>query len=185
MQSINKYIKTYLAKNLDKWQRQANNTCPTDNLLMDYISDSLSPDEMENAEKHISNCKNCLEKISLALKADALFKKDKLAPARQGVVCKAEQIASKNSGFPANRRRKKRNLWFLAAIIAFSLSFIIPKYFLQCLTASILLGIKWIIESENMRTLILVLDSWRKRQNDHDEEILRRINKRNDTNMFK
>lgn len=138
--------------------------CPGDKILADYIAGNLPGQETAEIEGHASGCKDCLWKISNALKADTLYKEGKL-PA----------VPSKNV---IKKPRKNTNLWLIAAIIAFIASFVFKRYFLQCLVATILLGIKWIAESENMRTLILVLDSWRRHERRNDDEIKRRVSDR-------
>ena len=140
------------------------NECPDNKILADYMAGNLSGMDAANIETHASNCKDCLWKISNALKADTLYKEGKLPPASSKNVIK--------------KPGRSKNLWLIAAIIAFIASFIFKRYFLQCLVATILLGIKWIIESENMRTMILVLDSWRRHEHHNDDEINRRISDR-------
>ena len=62
-------------------------------------------------------------------------------------------------------------------IISFALSFIFPKYFLQCLVVTLILGVRWALNSEGGRTLIMVLDSWRQHSHSQDEEISHRLRK--------
>lgn len=153
--------------------------CPNGNMLADYIAGSLS--NKKDMEKHISGCKECLAKISAALKAGALYAEDKIPQAPQSATERTKEIVSRQTKLPPARRGKYRNLWLLATIIAFITSFLFPRYFLQCLVATILLGVKWIMESENMRTLILVLDSWRRHEHNNDEKITRRLRGGNNT----
>ena len=56
----------------------------------------------------------------------------------------------------------KKNLWLFGAIAAFLLSFFVPRYFVQFLVATILLGAKWIFESVNARILIMIYEAWQK-----------------------
>ena len=158
MDKLDKTIKSSLVKSL---QQQAGSNCPSSgDALADYIAGGLSANERQTIEKHASECKDCLWKISTALKADAL----------------------NNNKEAKMRPVKKHNLWLLLTIIAFTSSFLFPRYFLQCLVATILVGIKWITDSENMRTLILVLDSWRKHEHSRDENISERLRDRNSLN---
>ncbi len=156
--------------------------CPNDNILADYAAGGLPRDEINSLERHISGCKACLQKISIALKAEALHKEGGLTgPAPETIQKALKRLGlgntkNTNAGFI---KTKKRQFWFLAAMAAFVLSFVFPKYFLQCLVMTILLGLKWIMESENMRTLILVIDSWRRHQHNQDEEIIKRLTDRN------
>ncbi|OIO78900.1 MAG: hypothetical protein COW11_05880 [Candidatus Omnitrophica bacterium CG12_big_fil_rev_8_21_14_0_65_43_15] len=152
--------------------------CPNDNILADYIAGN--PANKKDIEKHLSDCKACLEKVSSALKIGTLYNENKLPAAEPAITEKTKEMLSKQIR-PVSKHGKNKNLWLAATIIAFITSFIFPRYFLQCLVATILLGIKWIAESENIRTMILVLDSWRKHENSRDDEIAHRLNKRNNT----
>ena len=153
--------------------------CPNDNALADYIAGSAS--NKKDIEKHISGCKACLAKISTALKVSALYKDGKIPQAPRLAIERAKEMLSKQTKLPPIKHGKYKNLWLLATIIAFLISFLFPRYFLQCLVAAILLGIKWIMESENMRTLILVLDSWRRHEHNSNEEIAQRLRDRNNS----
>jgi len=155
-------------------------TCPESGRLADYAAGNMSPAEKEAFEKHIAGCSACLECLSLSAKADSLFKAIRMAPASAGTIAKAEAIAA---GPAKARRNIRRRLWLVAAIVAFAASFVFPRYFLQCLVATILLGVKWIMESENMRTMILVLDSWRRHDSGRNEEISGRLKGRGKINI--
>jgi hypothetical protein len=56
----------------------------------------------------------------------------------------------------------KKNKWLIASITAFALSFAFPPVFLQFLLAAGILGGKWIFDSENARTLIMIYNAWKK-----------------------
>jgi|GEM_PF-625911 len=188
MDKIDKQIKQALGESLNKQKLNVSQACPTDQMLADYISGGLSQQDKACVEKHASGCKACLDKISFALKAETLFEENKFPDVSEPTIEKTikslqlnktpNQETNKLTQGPAKRKNQK-NIWLLATIGAFGLSFVFPRYFLQCLTATIILGIKWIAESENMRTLILVLDSWRKHQHNDDNEISERLTKRN------
>jgi len=152
--------------------------CPNSNMLADYIAGNLA--NKKDMEAHISHCKPCLAKISTALKAGTLYQQEKLPDMPQTIIERTKYMLSKQIK-PQIKHGKIKNMWLLATIIAFVMSFMIPRYFIQCLVATILLGIKWILESENMRTLILVLDSWRKHEHNHDDEIVQKLKDRNST----
>jgi hypothetical protein len=173
MEREDKIIKSHLEGALNDKK-----PCLESERLADYIAGNLSKNALADIEGHIAVCKECLDKISMAAKAGALWKNGQLAPASQTAISKATDItAKKRAG-----KNPKRHIWLLAAMIAFMASFVFPRYFIQCLVATILLGVKWIVESENVRTLILVLDSWRKHQHDYDEEISQRLKERGNIN---
>lgn len=152
--------------------------CPNNNMLADYMAGR--PIGRKDMEKHISGCKSCLARVSSALKTGTLYEESKLPAAEPAITERTKEMLSKQIR-PVPKHGKTRNLWLIAAIMAFIASFAFPRYFLQCLVATILLGIKWIMESENMRTMILVLDSWRKHEHNRDNEINQRLNDRNNT----
>ena len=72
----------------------------------------------------------------------------------------------------------KKNLFLAGAIIFFIISFLLPKYFMQCLVVTLVLGMRWAFESENGRTFIMVLDSWRRHSHDEDDKISKRLKDR-------
>ncbi len=64
-----------------------------------------------------------------------------------------------------NKRRvmlKKEYMFLVMAVISFALSFIFKGYFLQFLAASVVLAIKWIVESKTTRMLITIQEAYKK-----------------------
>ena len=57
---------------------------------------------------------------------------------------------------PFKRQWLWNGLWLMLAILSFSLSFFVPRYFFQCLAAALLFGIKWIVEHRAQKTKILI-----------------------------
>jgi hypothetical protein len=53
----------------------------------------------------------------------------------------------------------------------------VPKYFLQFLAAAIILGIKWIFESDAVKSLIMVLDKRHREREELSEKIKERLPK--------
>ena len=84
------------------------------------------------------------------------------------IIRKAKGIAKMDS----RKKRIQTGLWLAATIAAFTLSFTVPKYFAQFLVAALILGFKWVSESENVRTLIVAMDAKRRHEN-KEEEILK------------
>ena len=56
---------------------------------------------------------------------------------------------------------KRINLYLILAVIAFSLSFVTPRYFVQLLVATLVLGIKWVADSRSTKMLIAIYDAWK------------------------
>jgi hypothetical protein len=57
---------------------------------------------------------------------------------------------------------RKINWYAVGGVASFALSFVFPRYFLQFLVATILLGAKWIIDAKNTRMLVMIYEAWRK-----------------------
>ena len=169
MEDADKKLKALLAQALDRKQPSSGQTCPDSGTLSEYVlGGGLDTERKQRLEAHIADCKACLERVSGALKADTMLKED-LLPAASHYSVKKTTAAM----FP--NRKKTRFVWPLLTAAAFVSSFAFPKYFMQCLAAAVIFALKWVVESENMRTLILVLDSWRRRQHTRDDEIAGRL----------
>lgn len=117
---------------------------PTEAELADFLNNSLSGQEKERLEGHIATCDECLERIVSARESVELFRKN--APLKKGKV----------------PFMKKINLYLVLAIASFILSFTMPRYFIQLLVATLLLGIKWVVDSKSTKMLIMIYEAWKK-----------------------
>lgn len=116
---------------------------PEDTELSDFLSQTLARQENERIEEHIAGCGECLTKIVSAYEAVGLSGGKRAKKRKAGLM-------------------KKMN-WYLAlAAISFSLSFIMPKYFIQLLVATMLFGIKWIVDSKSTKMLVMIYEAWKK-----------------------
>ena len=146
--------------------------CPSEAVLAGYLGNSLK--QKEKVETHISECLYCLEQLNLAHQAQKAFSKGNLPSSGQKIVDKAKKISSLA---PAKSKRKG-SIWLVATLIAFILSFLVPRYFLQFLAAAVILGIKWALESDAAKTLIMILDKRHKdKEEDLPEKVKDRLNK--------
>lgn len=118
-----------------------NRICPSEEILSEYLSGLLSQEDSMDLEKHLVLCNECRSLIAEAYK---IVKKPGLG-----------------SIFVNMLFWFKKNYIFTASLFSLILSFIFPKYFLQFLTASILLGAKWIIDSKTTKTLITIHEAWK------------------------
>jgi hypothetical protein len=117
---------------------------PTERELADFLADKLSKDKRERVEKHLGSCDQCLDAMVAAHEAVAAFNKKKpLKKLRETIM-------------------KKINIYLLLAIISFSLSFITPRFFIQLLVATLLLGIKWVSDSKSTRMLVMIYEAWKR-----------------------
>lgn len=180
MKEIENLIKQYLETGLDKMERTVN--CPSEKVLLDYLEHRLPEDELDPLEEHVCGCGFCLSQINLAYEAENIQKHGKLLHVPPRLIKKITDFLGPDKKIivskMAKRRKMKKSLFLAGAIIFFALSFIIHRYFMQFLFAALILGIKWALESENARTLIMVLDSWRKHSHNDDEEIEQRLKDR-------
>jgi len=117
--------------------------CITDIDLNDYLSGTLSPEKKAEAEGHLASCQGCLEKVVFAYQTVEEFNK------------------TKQKGEKSMKTGWKKNLWLFGAIITFTLSFLVSRYFVQLLVATILMATKWIFDSVNARILIMIYDAWK------------------------
>lgn len=126
--------------------------------LNDYLSGALSRERKKDIEDHLKDCNGCLEKVVFAYQTVEEFNKTK--------------------GVKPMKFLWKRNLWLYAAILAFVLSFFVPRYFVQLLVATILMGTKWIFDSVNARILIMIYEAWKKGGEKEASKILQNFNDR-------
>ena len=151
--------------------------CFSEQVLLDYLGKKLDTQNCEKVEEHISNCTFCLSQLSLAVevkKAGANWTRERV-PSRLVEKVKALVKNDKGKNHKEKMRKIKKNLFLAGAIIFFIISFLLPKYFMQCLVVTLILGMRWAFESERGRTLIMVLDSWRRHSHDEDDEISNRL----------
>ncbi|MCQ9206567.1 MAG: zf-HC2 domain-containing protein [Omnitrophica bacterium] len=118
--------------------------CISEVELNDYLSGAISGKAKSEIETHLADCNTCLEKLVFAYEAVRDFNK------------------TKKEGEKHMKPAWKRNGWLFGAILAFALSFLVHRYFVQLLVATILLGVKWIFDSVNARILIMIYNAWNK-----------------------
>lgn len=123
-----------------------NRICPPEEILSEYLSGHLPPEERDELEKHLVSCDSCR---NLLIDAHDILKKPDI-----------REI------FINTLLWLKKNYWLLGSLLTLITSFLFPEYFLQFLTACILMGAKWIIDSKNTKTLIMINEAW-KRERSH------------------
>lgn len=116
--------------------------CPALEELCDYVKGSLTQKMREEIESHLACCYHCLD-IVVSIHDGATF---------YNKSCK------KRKGFTM----KKEFLFLIMAVLCFLASFVFSRFFLQFLTATIILGIKWIVDSKTNKMLILIYDAWKR-----------------------
>ena len=134
--------------------------CLSEAKLNDYLNNTLQELEKKEVEEHLTGCNTCLDKLVFAYKTAMEFN---------------------DSGRKEVKNMKslwKKNLWLIGSIIAFVLSFVMPRYFIHALVASILMAIKWIFDSVNARILIMIYDAWSKGGEKEASKMLQGLNNR-------
>ena len=119
-------------------------THPTEIELADVLSGFLSACKSRELEGHIASCDECLVKAVGAYEAVRLFENGK---------------RPKKGTF---KFMKKINIYLILAIVSFLLSFLTPRYFIQSLVATLILGIKWAVDSKTTKMLIMIHEAWKK-----------------------
>lgn len=130
--------------------------CLSETEVNDYLCGNIPGDKKKEVENHLTECVACLNSVVFAYKTVEEFNK------------RGEK----------SMRSWKVNIWLVGSIVAFAISFILPRYFIQALVATILLGAKWIFESVNARILIMIYDAWKKGGEEDASKILKSISKR-------
>ncbi len=179
MDRTEEFIKTYLTKKAGMDRGNKTVHCLSEEILLEYIGKKLDADECKFIESHLAQCGFCLSQLSLAFEAQKMNEKKDFPAPPQGFIEKAEELLKPDKNTVDTRMTAKRgfkkNLFLTATIICFILSFLIPRYFMQFLAAALILGLRWVFESESAHTFIMVIDSWRRHSRHDDEEISRRL----------
>jgi hypothetical protein len=110
--------------------------------LADFLENSLDPHERQSCEEHLSSCAECLTKAVSAYEVVWAFKKDRYKNRKVNMM-------------------KKINPYLMLAVMTFALSFFAPRYFLQLLLATLLLGAKWIVDSKSTKMLVMIHEAWK------------------------
>ena len=134
-----------------------NRICPQEELLSEYLSGTLTEEESAKLQNHLLVCSQCRELVSEAYE----------------LLNKPGFFTIKDTIFPWFRKNK----WLTGCAITLIFSFLLPKYFLQFLTASLLMGGKWIIDAKTTKTLIMIHEAWKHDDKDKVNKILSQFKK--------
>ena len=63
--------------------------------------------------------------------------------------------------------------WPILALLSFVLSFVFTRYFVQFLALAVIFSLKWIFDTGSTRTLIMIYQAWRKKDNSSAQRIIR------------
>jgi hypothetical protein len=129
-QVIKKYLKEKAANS--GWERSED--CPSEVLLSDYLQGRLSQREKEEVERHIADCPLCLD-----------------------ILVVAKDVTKENKKHYLKTLKILKYKWPIGAGISLILSFFFPRYFLQFLIITLILGLKWAFEGEGAKNLIIMV----------------------------
>lgn len=145
--------------------------CPSERELWAYLEGTLSGSQEEVVGQHVSGCEACLEALLLAQEVRPGIGFDPKEGVKEELIRKVKTLGGLKGPF-----RKKgpfhKNRWLFWALGFLTLSFFVPRYFLQCLLLAALFGAKWVFDSVTHRTLIVMHETLKKRR-DKEEEMTR------------
>ncbi len=133
---------------------------PTDTELAGFLARSLPKNDRKRIEAHLGACDECLDSALAAYDSVSSFGK---RYRKKGLNI---QIF------------KKINIYLLLTAISFSLSFVMPRFFIQLLVATLLLGIKWVTDSKSARMLIMINEAWKRDGSRGVSETIEKFEKR-------
>jgi hypothetical protein len=146
--------------------------CPTDEDLAGYISGEISSDKRERISAHMGLCQRCLDIVATSLKAlNEQDAEDTPKDAIKKVLSISKKYPRKNT---ARVNIFKKNKYLLIAGVFFILSFVLKKYFMQCLLATGIFGVKWIMDTGSTKALIMIYDAWKTRKDSDDSGRVRK-----------
>jgi hypothetical protein len=167
------------AGNKDR-KRVQDGTCPADSLLADYISNAISErGEKEIIASHVAKCDKCFEKVASCVSALSVLDKAEQVSTGKRLL---RRVLSMPKKYPRARFKDgyiKRNKYLYVAGLFFLLSFIFKPFFLQFLTAALIFGVKWIMDTGSTKALIMIYKTWKQSKTpDSDPDSKDRINRR-------
>ncbi len=148
-------IKKFLRRDYREGALSISKDCIPLERLCEYAEGGLSLNERGAIESHLARCYHCLD-----------------------IVVSIHGCAKK----VVNQRRitlKREHIFLALAILCFVSSFIFKGYFLQSLAATIIFGIKWIVDSKSNKMLITIRQAWKRGGDKEAGRVLRDIDTRN------
>lgn len=120
--------------------------CLNERTLSSYLDGAISKVERQRIEAHISKCDRCLDFLLVAYEAQGCS--EKIPPYLKKRITKRLGLKQKS----VNPGKK----WLFSALVLFALSFVFKTYFLQFLIAAGILGLKWVMEGEGAKRVVMI-----------------------------
>jgi hypothetical protein len=145
--------------------------CPADRDLAEYISGEISSNKRDQISAHMGLCQRCLDIVAISLKA---LSEQGAEDTPKNTIKKALSISKKCPRKNTGRVNVfKKNKYLFIAGVFFILSFVLKKYFMQCLLATGIFGVKWIMDTGSTKALIMIYDAWKTRKDSDADDISR------------
>jgi len=147
-----KRIKSYLKYDYESKIANLPKGCLRFDELYDYVNGGLPLTMRKRVESHIATCYHCLDTMVSIDRSMKDFN---------------------------NRRRHKlktENIFLSFALISFLLSFVFSRYFIQFLAATMILSIKWIVDSKTSKMLVMIYEAWKSGGERGAGRVLRELN---------
>ncbi len=120
-----------------------NRICPLEECLSKYLSGTLKGEQHTRLQEHLAECDVCRKLVVEAYEVLTL------PDVKNYLRSLGKHILTRK--------------WLIFSILFFILSFIVPGYFFQILSISLVTGIKWAVDSKPGKTLIFIRDAWKNR----------------------
>lgn len=143
--------------------------CPSDAEMADYINGVIAGEKRkESIIEHITECDSCFSKVASALSTLTTFNKNSINMPSPDSIRAAKLLPKTNKKFKPKKSFIKRNRYLFIAALFFIISFIVKRYFLQFLTAALIFGFKWAVDTGSPRSLIMIYDNWKQKKRESD-----------------
>ena len=136
---MDKLIKDTLMKDINSIKLEKSSKCPSETELIRYLEDSSIN---QSLKEHVADCYYCIEQLDQAQRARSITD---TPPKKKGT------------------KWLKKNIWLIGAGVTFLISFAVPRYFLQFLILTLLMGIKWIFSGGSTKTVVMIYDALKRK----------------------
>lgn len=150
--------------------------CLTALMIHHYLERKINPRERKKIEQHLVDCYDCLQIMVETSKAKTGFERGKFKSSSG-----SHWLSALNKELPPASSigsRQKTLPWLIAAGAAFLCSFLFPCYFVQFSIATLLCGIKWIVETRSTKILIAIHDAYQRGDSQTVDRLMERLGKR-------
>ncbi len=154
--------------------------CLSELQIHQYLERQMNPANRQKVEQHLVECYDCLEKVAEVSKAKSQFEKGQIPKpphdSSRWLKRLRPQLSLRKGATSRSRRRPWG--WLAVTVCAFTCSFIFPRYFAQFLVATLLFGIKWIVETRTTKTLIAIQEAYKRGDRQTAADLLEKLGKR-------